>query len=81
MKKKNKNKEYLETAMQYHTEEIKNLNDIENREKRNLFVEATVANEGMIVYDRITFEDWYVNEKFKTDNIKYQMTLKLTLPT
>ena len=81
MKKKNKNKEYLETAKQYHTEEIKNLNHIENREKRNLFVEATVANEGMIVYDRITFEDWCVNEKFKTDNMKYQMTLKLTLPT
>ena len=44
--KKKKNKEYLETAAQYHAEEIKNLNNIENEEKRNLFIETRDANKG-----------------------------------
>ena len=51
-------------------EEIENLNDIENEEKRSLFIEATVANKGIIVNDQITFEDWYIQDKFKSDNIK-----------
>lgn len=51
-------------------EEIENLNDIENEEKRSLFIEATGANEGIIVNDQITFEDWYIEDKFKSDNIK-----------
>ena len=50
--------------------EIENLNDIENEEKRSLFIEATGTNEGMIVNDQITFEDWYIKDKFKSDNIK-----------
>lgn len=51
-------------------EEIENLNDIENEEKRSLFIEATGANKGIIVNDQITFEDWYIQDKFKSDNIK-----------
>ena len=51
-------------------EEIENLNDIENEEKRSLLIEATGDNEGIIVNDQITFEDWYIEDKFKSDNIK-----------
>ena len=62
--KDEKNEEYLETRVQYHAKEIKNLNDIENEDKRNLFIETTIANEGMIVDSKITFEDcytvWYI---------------------
>ena len=27
-------------------------------------------NEGMIVDDKITFKDWYVDEEFQSDNVK-----------
>ena len=33
-----------------------NLNDIKNGEKRNLFIETTGANKGIIVENKITFE-------------------------
>lgn len=46
MKKK---KKYLQTATQYYAEEIKNLNDVINEDKRNFFTETTGVNEGMIV--------------------------------
>ena len=51
-----KSKKYLETATQFYAEEIQNLNDIKNGEKRNLFIETTGANEGLIVENKITFE-------------------------
>ena len=37
---------------------------MENEEKRNLIIKAIVMNEGMIVDDKITFKDWYVDEEF-----------------
>lgn len=43
--------------MQYYAEEIKNLSNIDNGEKWNLFIETIGANEGMIVDDKTTFED------------------------
>lgn len=43
---------------------------MESEEKRNLIIKATVMNEGMIVDDKITFKDWYVNEEFQSDNVK-----------
>lgn len=46
MKKK---KKYLQTGTQYYAEEIKNLNDVINEDKRNFFTETTGVNEGMIV--------------------------------
>ena len=45
-------------AMQYYAVEIKNLSNIDNEEKWNLFIETIGANKGMIVDDKITFEDW-----------------------
>ena len=65
-----KNREYLETSTQYYTEEVKSLNDIENEGKRNLLTETIGANKSMTVDDKITFEDWYVDNKFESDNIK-----------
>ena len=65
-----KKQEYLETAVQCYEKEIKNLNEMENEEKRNLIIKATVMNEGMIVDDKITFKDWYVDEEFQSDNVK-----------
>ena len=29
-----------------------------------------VLTKGIIVNDQITFEDWYIQDKFKSDNIK-----------
>ena len=42
---------YLKTAAGYFSEERKSLNDIENKEKINLFIEASGANEDIIVED------------------------------
>ena len=42
-------KKYLQTATHYYTEEIKNLNDVKNEDKRNFFIQITGVNEGMIV--------------------------------
>ena len=35
----------------------------------------------MIVDDKITFQDWYVDSEFESDIIKYQMTLRLIFTT
>ena len=50
--------------MHYYAEEISNLNNIENEEKRNFFIETTGANEGTKVCNKITFEDWYIENEF-----------------
>lgn len=42
---------YLKTAAGHFSEERKSLNDIENKEKINLFIEASGANEDIIVED------------------------------
>ena len=46
--------------MEHCEEEIQNLNEIGNEEKRNLMIEATAVNAGMMVDDEIIFEDWYL---------------------
>ena len=56
--------------MQYYEEEIKNLNEIENEGKQNLITEAAGTNKGMIVDNKITFENWYVDIEFQSDNVK-----------
>ena len=35
-----------------------------------MFIETTDANEGMIVDDKPTFEDWYFDDNFESDIIK-----------
>ena len=35
-----------------------------------MFIETTGANEGMIVDDKPTFEDWYFDDDFESDIIK-----------
>ena len=35
----------------------------------------------MIVDDKITFQDWNVDDEFESDIIKYQMTLRLIFTT
>lgn len=78
--KEEKNKEYIKTAMQYYVKETKNLNSIENGEKRKKLIKATGVNNGMIDNNKITFEDWYVDDKFEIIIIlKYQKRVKLIL--
>ena len=48
--------------MEHCEEEIQNLNEIGNEEKRNLMIEATAVNAGMMVDDEIIFEDWYLSQ-------------------
>ena len=66
--KEEKNKEYIKTAMQYYAKETKNLSSIENGEKRKILIKATGVNNGMIDNNKITFEDWYVDDKFENNN-------------
>lgn len=78
--KEEKNKECIKTAMQYYAKETKNLSSIENGEKRKILIKATGVNNGMIDNNKITFEDWYVDDKFEIIIIlKYQKRVKLIL--
>ena len=45
------------------------MRDIENEEKRNLFIAEAGANEGMIVNDKVTVEDWFVDNEFGDENV------------
>ena len=45
------------------------MRDIENEEKRNLFLAEAGANEGMIVNDKVTVEDWFVDNEFGDENV------------
>lgn len=40
------------------------------KKKQNLFIKATGANEGIIVDDKFTFEDWHVDDEFERNNVK-----------
>ena len=35
-----------------------------------MFIKATGANEGIIVDDKFTFEDWHVDDEFERNNVK-----------
>ena len=59
--------DYLKTAFEYFSEEIKSKNEIENEQKRNLFIEA--ANEDMIVNYKPTFKKWPVGDEFASDYV------------
>ena len=58
--KNKKKRRIFKTVMEHCEEEIQNLNEIGNEEKRNLMIEATAVNAGMMVDDEIIFEDWYL---------------------
>ena len=55
--KEQEDSDFLQTATEYYYEEIKAANDIEKEEKRNLFIDATDANEDMAVDDKLTIDD------------------------
>ena len=55
--KEQKGSGFLQTATEYYSEEIKAANDIVKEKKRNLFIDATDANEDMTVDDKITIDD------------------------
>ena len=54
------------------------------KEKINLFIEASSANEGMIVENKPTFEEWFIDNKLSCENVMIflcLMTPRLTLTT
>ena len=51
------NIKFLQTVDKYYSDVIKSRRDIENEEKRNLFIAATGANKDMLLDDKITVED------------------------
>ena len=55
--KEQEDSDFLQTATEYYSEEIKAANDIVKEKKRNLFIDATDANEDMTVDDKITIDD------------------------
>ena len=59
----------MQAAAEYYSEYIKSARDIENEEKRNLFISKTGANEGMIVNDKVTVENWLVDNEFGDENV------------
>ena len=52
---------------------------LEKEEKKNPFIDAVSANEDMIVHDKITIEDWYVDGKFNDENVKMFEDAKLCI--
>ena len=40
------------------------------KKNENLFIEASDANEGTVVNNRTTFEDWFVHDDFASKNVK-----------
>ena len=51
------NIQFLQTVDKHYSDVIKSGRDIENEEKRNLFIAATGANKDMLLDDKITAED------------------------
>ena len=70
-----KEKEKIENILQLQCSTIqrkqKDLNDKNNEEKINLLIEKMDANDGMIVSNKISFENWFVDDEFENNkNIK-----------
>ena len=68
--KAEKNREYLETPTQYYAEEIKKLKEIEDEEQKYLFTETIGATYGMVVNNKTTFVDWFIENEFGSNNVK-----------
>lgn len=45
------------------------MHQTENKEKRNLFIVTSSANEGMIANDKPAFEEWFIENKFFIENV------------
>ena len=67
------------TATRYYSEEIKAADEIEKEEKRNLLINAVNGNEGMIDDNRITINDWYVDDELDNKNVKRSDNAKVYL--
>ena len=70
-----KEKEKIENILQLQCSAIqrkqKDLNDKNNEEKINLLIEKMDSNDGMIVSNKISFENWFVDDEFENNkNIK-----------
>ena len=63
------NIKFLQTVDKYYSEEIKSGRDIENEEKRDLFIAATGANKDMLLDDKITVKDWFVDGEFGSEYV------------
>ena len=67
--KKEETENYFKTAFEYFSEEIKNMHEIKNEEKINLCIEASGANEGLIVNDKPTFEECFTDDEFAVESV------------
>lgn len=66
----------MQTAIEYYSEDIKAANNLEKEEKKNLFIDAVGTNEYMTVGDKITFDDWYLDDEFDNGNVKMSDDIK-----
>ena len=71
--------DFLQTAIKCCCEEIKAADEIEKEKKRNLFIDAVNENKGMIVNNRISVDDWYVEDEFDNKNVKMSDNVKFYL--
>ena len=53
------------------------LQDLEKEEKKNIFIDAVGPNEEMVVDEKITIEDWYVDNEFNNEKVKISDDIKL----
>ena len=60
----------MQTATEHYSEDIKAARYLDKEEKKNLFIDAVGANEDMAVDDKITIEDWHVDDEFNNENVK-----------
>ena len=67
--KKEETEHYLKTIFKDFLEGIKSINEVQNEVKRNLFIEASGANEVMIVDNKLTLEKWFIDNKFASKNV------------
>ena len=63
------NIQFLQTVDKHYSDVIKSGRDIENEEKRNLFIAATGANKDMLLDDKITAEDQFVDGEFGSEYV------------
>ena len=75
--KKEETEDYLKTTFWYFSEKIKSINKIEYEELKTYLLKT---HEGMIVDDKLIFEEWVTDDKFASENVTTSIA-RLTLTT
>ena len=58
IKKEKNDVEFLETAMEFYSEDLDTARNIKNEDQKEAFQAATNANEGVITNEKFTINDW-----------------------